>query len=494
MPATEQITEQVTDRKADRFLSGVRPFAASPVRLAVWSLALLAVALRLWAAQGELWLDEIWSLDLVAPLHSPLEALWRVSHDNNHFINSMWMALLGQDASALAYRALSICIGGLTVLAAARIGFQHSQAAGLACALLAATLTPLVAHGSEARGYSGLILLTLIGFDAWLRAVQPGAAAKWKWILGAAVCIGSCFHLTAVAIAATAGLATVLMWLPSMGAKKAIASAAELFRPCVYALLPVVAATAAGIATVGTYTVGGIDPFTIANFFKGYGGMLASVAGVPAASGGWQAAAIALAVFAVLAVFRAIGREMTALGIAALIAMPVAMAALRMPNLENPRYFLVPGVAAILVLSAAFGRVWQQGGVARAAGVAALAAIVAVNLWSLALFASAGRGLKTPVAQAMAASGKTAFTADNGFRVPSTLKYLSRRAGLKLTFVKTADACRQPPDWFVVEGDIARAPVPVAFERSFGDCKFRFARLDGFDHAATGGWILFRRK
>lgn len=71
----------------------------------------LALILRLAAAQGELWLDEIWSLTLISGLQRWWDVFWRISHDNNHFLNSAWLLIAGPEASVLTRRAFSIALG-----------------------------------------------------------------------------------------------------------------------------------------------------------------------------------------------------------------------------------------------------------------------------------------------------------------------------------------------------------------------------------------------
>src|SRR5438094_8386876 len=85
-----------------------------------WFLAIAAagLTLRLLGARGDLWLDEIWSLTLLKPLTSIDQIFWRVNYDNNHFLNSAYLYLVGPDTSPLIQRGLSIMLGVFTILAA----------------------------------------------------------------------------------------------------------------------------------------------------------------------------------------------------------------------------------------------------------------------------------------------------------------------------------------------------------------------------------------
>src|SRR5208283_5094387 len=66
---------------------------ARPDRIGLVVAALVAagLAVRLWCARGPLWLDEIWSIENLAPLTRFWQVFWGISHDNNHFLNSLWL-------------------------------------------------------------------------------------------------------------------------------------------------------------------------------------------------------------------------------------------------------------------------------------------------------------------------------------------------------------------------------------------------------------------
>jgi hypothetical protein len=79
------------------------------------------LTLRLLGARGDLWHDEIWSIVLLKPLTSVDQIFWRINHDNNHFLNSIYQYVVGPDAAPLVQRGLSITLGACTVIAAAAI-------------------------------------------------------------------------------------------------------------------------------------------------------------------------------------------------------------------------------------------------------------------------------------------------------------------------------------------------------------------------------------
>lgn len=87
---------------------------------AVVGLTLLGCTARVLAARGELWIDEIWSLTLVAGLTSPDQVFWDLPHDNNHILNSLWLYLAGPDRAPIVYRVPAIAFGTTSILVDSR--------------------------------------------------------------------------------------------------------------------------------------------------------------------------------------------------------------------------------------------------------------------------------------------------------------------------------------------------------------------------------------
>ncbi len=83
--------------------SGINRFPAN-----WWAMAggilLAAVAIRVWAAGSDLWLDEVWSLSLAKQLSSSFDVISSLHETNNHVLNTLWLAFLGDDASPFAMR------------------------------------------------------------------------------------------------------------------------------------------------------------------------------------------------------------------------------------------------------------------------------------------------------------------------------------------------------------------------------------------------------
>lgn len=116
-----------------------------------------ALALRVAGAQGDLWLDEIWSLAHVDG-GSPIDVFTSIHHDNNHHLNSLWLVLVGSHQPPMLYRVPAVAAGTATVLLLASM-----RPGGRVAAVLAASSSFLVHYDSEARGYALAALFCVAG-------------------------------------------------------------------------------------------------------------------------------------------------------------------------------------------------------------------------------------------------------------------------------------------------------------------------------------------
>lgn len=471
--------------------------------LAIGVLAAVGFALRLAAAQGDLWIDEIWSLRLVERLTSPDQVFWRLAEDNNHHLNSLWLYLVGQSAAAWLDRLPAVLLGTATVVAAGRLGWRTSPAAGVVAALVAALSYPLVNYGSEARGYAGLILACVVALDAFERAMAsleaPGAdreaVRRGSWTMAAAIGLGTLSHLTTAALVPVLGLtAAIRLSRAGRTPRQALDGAYGLLRPSLLALVPAAAAVASGILVQGSVTFGGITPFAPERFAAGFGGLLAALTG-------WPAGAPLLVVAVVLGgLALAWARGLIPPGSAGLLAvalgvLPGAMFAARLANTEFPRYFLVSGVVLLAVAAEILGRCWDRGGWARAACAVLVAAFCIGQFRPLASLLRDGRGGYGAAVTTMLAQGGATYAANYGPRTSPVVDAVAARLGADLRLVPASAFCTQRPDWYLYDSETAR-DVPPEVTAGPAGCTLTFERRAVFPTSALSGrqWVLLRRK
>lgn len=142
---------------------GVKPRLEAGLVASGLFLALLLLTI---CSQGDLWLDEIWSLSFAENASSWQEIFTKYHHDNNHLINTLYLYLIGPQKHFFLYRLLSIISGVGSLFIMYRLARKQGPGAAVLILLLAGTCYPLVLYFSEARGYAPAIFCSLFAF--WL--------------------------------------------------------------------------------------------------------------------------------------------------------------------------------------------------------------------------------------------------------------------------------------------------------------------------------------
>ena len=479
---------------SDLFQKRVRGAALCGIALAT----LVGCLLRIVMAQGDLWLDEAWSLKLVAGISSPWAVFWEISHDNNHFLNSLWLAWLGPDEPAWAYRLPALAFGTSAIPLAAVIGWRSGRMGGLVAAWLAALSMPLVIYGSEARGYAGLIAFALVAIAAFEPAIEELVKGQKRgraaWLLGLSIGFGTLCHLTMLAALAVLGLAAVLRLRRSgRPTRSTLDLTVTVFGPSLLCLLPAMTAIAAGVVHRGGFEYGGVVPFTISHFAAGFGGMLRSVLGLPILVPVSLVLPLA-GLLMMVALLVGIDPLLRSLGFAALVVLPAGMAAAGLPNLLFPRYFLVPGVVLLLIEADLVSRLWDYGSRQSRVVAALLLGVTTVGQVTADLSAlRLGRGASGEVLSIMTGEGRPTYASNDRFRSETVAAVAARRRHIALTYVSVDTFCTDVPDWYIVTGGEAAAPPSLTVGPS--PCPVSFAKRATFPVSALSGmrWVLYRR-
>jgi len=183
-------------------------------------LCLLALVLRLWRLDTDLWHDEV--LTLVDFVRMPLgEIVTRFPAQNQHMFFSVLarfsLDLFGESAWAL--RAPSVIFGVGSVWALFLLGRRllGEREALMACALMTVSYHH-VWFSQNARGYMGLLCFTLLATWLWLEALSRD---EWRWWLGyaVAVALGAWLHLTMAFVAAAHVLLSLTVLVKPAGQK-----------------------------------------------------------------------------------------------------------------------------------------------------------------------------------------------------------------------------------------------------------------------------------
>ena len=183
-------------RGSSRLRASERSLHPTVFFAALSAILLIGAVVRLVAAQGELWLDEIWSYRLAHLAAGPLGIVSGLHNDNNHYLNTLYLRFIPDGTSAWwVYRLPAIVLGTGTIVLAAIIARRRSAWAALAAATLTATSFLLVVYSSEARGYAMAVFFAfacVLAVDRYL----AGATVSWGLLASLCATLGLLGHLT----------------------------------------------------------------------------------------------------------------------------------------------------------------------------------------------------------------------------------------------------------------------------------------------------------
>lgn len=342
--------------------------------IAIGALTALGLALRLFAAQGALWLDEAWSATAARDVATPIGVFLQINHDNNHHLNTLWLLLVGPEAQPMLQRALSIFTGTLAIPVAALIAGRQGKAGALVAALLFAVSPLLVTYGAEARGYAPMVLMLLVTVLLVANWLDDPARRVPAIPIGLAVLLGMFSQLTM-----TFGLAALGLWVcwllyrahPFREATRLV------LRILLPAIIPAIAALGLvlGAAHETGIRFGNVEAFTLSGLTDGVGAMLLASFGGPLA--------LIAALILILPPDTPSGQKGAArdrIFFLLALAIPLGVALAQMANSGAPRYHLLSGVGALMLVAMHSGPRLAAGRSSRLPIAAALALVAAASL------------------------------------------------------------------------------------------------------------------
>lgn len=329
-----------------------------PTVLAVAAITLAGLLLRCGAAQGALWLDEAWSAVFARNVATPAGVFLNINHDNNHHLNTLWLQLVGGDAAPIAQRALSIIAGAALVPLMAAVAGRRGSASAILGAIAFAFSPYLVTYGAEARGYAPMLFAfgcAINVIDRWLAA--PTSAAPTT-ALALAALLGCMAQGTMVFALSSLTLWVLVVRSRSVGLRAAIIESTRLFAPATVAALAFVALVwFAAHADPAGFQFGNREAHDWARWAAGLDQLY-----------GWTLGTSFMVVL--LTLMGGIVRDR--IGVLAVIAgglLPLAVAALYLPNSGASRYYIVALPPVLLWMAIALPRAWSKGGAWRMAAV-----------------------------------------------------------------------------------------------------------------------------
>ena len=450
----------------------------------------LAAAVRLPAMGSQLWLDEVWTLTVVAKLPGALAVLTDFKHSNNHPLLSLWMLALGSHRSPFLYRIPSYLAGLACVWLAWRLGARGGRREATVAASLAAFSSLLVHYASEARGYELAIAAGLASFSGVAR-VLDGRRRSGALVIAASAALGLLAQLLYLeALAGAAAWLALALWRRRGDPRRAFAESAAALAPAA-----LVAAVLVLVVYRGMELGGGeayrLDAVLLRAFSHAAGGPSTGPLALAAAAG------FAAASIAGLRALAAAGRdEWLGYLVAAFVAPAVLLAATR-PETLPVRWFVLPIAFAYLAVAAWLAKAIDAPDWRRGAAIAALIAFAAGNAYRIALLARDGRGDYRAAVRFLAeheASAEIHVGSDHDFRNRLLLEYYGSElpAGRTIVYVPQIRKRASWPPWVLAHRYGVQPDAPDAITDPGGRVyetaqKWPSSDLSGFR------WTLYRR-
>ena len=419
-----------------------------------------AAVVRICGARNDLWLDEIWSLGLVRALSSPWQVFTAIHHDNNHYLNSLWLYRAGFHGNWPGYRIPSIAAGVGSVVLAGLIGLRRNAPAACFAMLLVAFSYVQILYSSEARGYAEVVFFSFLSYYALDKYLEKRA---WPAALLFSVSsiLGFASHLIFLNFFGAA-----LLWSgwrlrrSGLGVRRAI----QALLAC--HLAPAAFLAALYFVDIRHQTMGGGTE----NGPGVYADSLAwALGGAPGRFGMLSGMFLAGALF--LAGLRILWREQSGAWIfyaGVIVAVPALLAAARHSEVIYVRHFIVGMAFLLILLSVVLAALYQRGGLGRVLSVLLLAGYLALNGWHAISLFQYGRGHYGDAVRYLVENTKglvVTVGGDHDFRIEFVLQF--HAAGVlgdkKAAYFPNARLNSWPPggpEWFIAHKESCADPVP----------------------------------
>lgn len=395
----------------------------------------------------DLWLDEIWTLGLLMSVTGPWDILMGLHHENNHFLNTLYIFAVGDGAPGWAYRALSFGSGCLALWAAGMIGLRHGTMNALASIYLCALSYPLIHYSSEARGYAPAFSMALICFycmEEWSQRKSTGAIVFYQ----VAAILGLLSHPTFVYF-----LASAIVWAMYRECRQGRTGWESIRSAVRMNGLPVGMLIFLYVLLLRHMVSGGASQTSWPDMVLGaYSLAIGAPAHGPAAA---VAVLIALAFF--LSGIRLLKKQDPGLRvfyILMIVGSPLIVFLLIRPEYYFIRYLLISVPFFLLLVSRVLSHCYASGGFGKWGYVIFIILFSAGNIIHLVDFLKFGRGryldalefiLRRSPAETITVSG------DHDFRIGAVLAYYTRQIshGGRIAYFTQADYPKEGPQWFI---------------------------------------------
>jgi hypothetical protein len=437
-----------------------------------------AALLRVFAALNDLWLDEIWSLNLLSPLSSITQIFTQIHFDNNHYLNSIWLFMTGPHGNWPGYRIPSVIAGIGSVIMAGMIGRRQSRVNALIAMLLIGFSYMQILYSSEARGYSLAVFFSLISYfllDRYLEQwrLRDGLLFSLSATIGFASQLVFFNFIAAAFLWTLAGLIKLRVDLQRF--------ITTMF--CCFGL-PLAFFLFIYLVDLSKFLPNGVDfeQETSVNVIRGLSNALSwGIAGIaPAGSISQLPLLVIMAVvgYGSRRLWRQDPRLRSVFWLSVILLLPGLLAIIRQPNVLYARYFIVGIVFLLILASTVLTQIYERGRLGQIICGALLFAFLATNSWQVVHLLKYGHGGYSAAVSYLAEKSEgpvITVSGDHDFRIPVVLQFMARELsenrGDKFIWLKWDSWDREGPEWLLTHKENLADPAPItdSITDSFGN-------------------------
>jgi hypothetical protein len=430
---------------------GPKATSPSPALRITWAVIIaVGFIVRAFTSRGELWLDEILSLNLARSLTAPAQILFVIAArtDNNHPLNTLALYLLRDQTVLQLNRLPSVLCGTGSILLACLFARRWGNRAATFAGTLTASAFLFIHYSSEARGYAMQVFFTLLAMLVLDRGIdRPGAAPAITF--GVSCILALLAHM--LFLQAYVALLAWSAW--RIEHTHALRKRAEILMLKFHAV-PIAATVVLYLTFVRRLRVLGAP---VSPFGRVLADSAALTIGVP--FGGWLAyvALVVVGVILVSAVAQLRRRQDDSWLLFSMLCVggPALVTVVTKPAFVEPRYFLLPAMGILLVSSYVLARFFDAGRIGKAIAIITTAAIVIGNsqfTWEL---LRDGRGHYLDALRYITAHTPGAHadvTGDHDFRHGTVVNFYASMlpSGKTVEYLDRDRAFNSPPTWLLI--------------------------------------------
>jgi hypothetical protein len=386
--------------------------------------------------------------------------LTKIHHDNNDYLNSLWLYLCGVHGNWPGYRIPSIVAGVGTVVLAGMIGRRRNERVAFFAMVLVAFSYVQILYSSEARGYAMVVFFSFLSFYALEKFLE-----KQQWqtalLLSGSSILGFASHLIFLNF-----FCAGILW-----SGWRLIRAGLGFRQTIKAMLACHGAPA--VFLVALYFI------DIRQMAVG-GGTKSSLPGTYAESLAWalggppgyvlMASTLVLAVVVCLAglwIARSEKSGSWPFFIGVMVVFPILFAVVRHSDAIYVRHFIIGTSFFLMLFSYVLATLYQEGVGGRIICVLLMAGYLGLNGWHTMSLFKYGRGHYGEAARYLAEHTKgpvVSIGSDHDFRVPPVLQFHAREAmGNKMArYYRKGYWPPGGPEWVICHKESYEEPTPPA--------------------------------